>query len=105
MANCKRKYDNDDHLNILHLDIDNLTTKSDSFRLLISKLSDGRPLFHVIAVSETHLRNEKGKSNQTSLSDEEVNSHYRTIVLWEKVEWKARKVGVGSFIEKTFMTI
>ena len=73
MESAKGKYDNDNHLNVLHLNIDSLSTKFDALRELIgSDLSSGEPFFHLIAISETHLRSEGGKSNYSSLSDDEI---------------------------------
>lgn len=100
MKNCKGKYDNDHHLNILHLNVDNLTTKFDSFRSLVTELSDGKPLFHIIAVSETHLRSEKGSSNLASLSDEEVKFSLPNYCFVGKSRTINKKGGCGIFYRK-----
>lgn len=69
------QFEGNDFLKLMHLNIDNLTTKFDAFSSLITRQlpkKNAAPFFDVIAVSETHLRTENSTANCNSLSEEEV---------------------------------
>ena len=97
-----KDYDNDDHLKIMHLNMDNITTKMDSFTNLNNKqlCSNNDPFFDLIAVSETHLRNEKGTSNSSSLSDLELRTSLPGYQFLGKSREHLKKGGVGIFIKQ-----
>ena len=101
MESVGGKYDNGNYLNILHLNIDSLTTKFDAFRDLVgSELSNGRLFFDLIAISETHLRSEDGSSNSSSLSDDEIKFSLPNYCFIGKSRLNSKKGGCGFFYRK-----
>ena len=98
-----KKFNKDENLKIMHFNIDNLTTKFDSFETLISKdlsTSDGCPFFDLISISETHLCSEQGSSNQTSRSENEIKFSLPNYYFVGKSRVNMKKGGCGFFIRK-----
>jgi hypothetical protein len=101
MSSVKDKYDNDDHLNVMHFNVDSLMTKFDAFKNLVSnEFSDGNSFFHLIGISETHLRSDQGTSNNLSLSAEELQFSLQNYVFKGKNRCNSKKGGVGFFYRK-----
>ena len=98
--NIISEYDNENHLKLMHLNIDNLTTKFDAFSTLITQQLRGSnsPFFDIIAVSESHLRSEKSSSNQCSLSEEEIKLSLDGYGFHGKSRVRTKKGGVGLFV-------
>ena len=105
VSNTKGKFDNDNHLNILHLNADSLTTKFDAFSMLIKDnfYIEDKPLWDIIAISETHLRAEKGTSNQQSLSAEDIKYSLPKYSFFGKSRERHKKGGVGLFINNSIL--
>ena len=98
-----KEFNKDGNLKIMHFNIDNLTTKFDSFETLISKdlsASDGCPFFDLISISETHLCSEQGNSNQTSRSENEIQFSLPNYYFVGKSRVNMKKGGCGFFIRK-----
>ena len=96
------EYEGDDFLRILHMNMDNLTTKFDAFSTLINKqlvASNSTPFFDILAVSETHLRTENGLANTNSLSNEEMRSSLDGYGFYGKSRTNMRKGGIGFFVK------
>jgi exonuclease III len=97
----KDKYNDDDHLNIMHFNVNSLMTKFDAFKNLVSnEFFDKNPFFHLIGISETHLRSDHGTSNSSSLSADEIQFSLQNYVFKGKSRCSSKKWGVGFFYQK-----
>ena len=94
-------YDTEEFLKIMHFNMDNITTKMDSFINFNNNqlCLNNDPFFDLIAVSETHLRAENGKSNSSSLSDLELKTSLPGYQFIGKSRVNLKKGGVGIFIK------
>ena len=104
---CKsiaKDYVGDEFLRILHMNVDNLTTKFDAFSSLTTQQlvgTDSSPFFDILAVSETHLRSSSTSANTNSLSEDEVNLSLSGYGFHGKSRTNMRKGGIGFFVKNS----
>ena len=102
------KYDSPQYLKVIHLNADSLSTKFDAFKsLIVNELSDkdSSPFFDIIAISETHLHDERGSANTNSPSDIDIKDSLPNYLFLGKSRMRLKKGGVGFFIRSSLMDL